>query len=95
LRHNLKPSFIFFAPVGDHPNLFQGDHPLADHPVQVREEGGDPLRFVNDLDDQGQVFGKPQNLGRVDAAVLPNPMIPRVTVAPARPRFRASSTMSS
>jgi RNA polymerase sigma factor (sigma-70 family) len=42
------------VPVGDDPDFFQRDEPLTHHGVEDREERGDPLGRVDDLDHQRQ-----------------------------------------
>src|SRR5438477_4628018 len=55
--------------VGDEADLLEGHQSLADHGVEVRQEGLDPLGRVDDLDHHRQVLREPEDLGRMDAAV--------------------------
>lgn len=46
---------------------------FPDGPVDVGEEGLDLLFRVDDLDHDGEITGKAQNLGRVESAVSTKP----------------------
>ena len=55
--------------VCDYPYLLKRDQAFVDYLVQLGQELGDPLRLVNNLDDDGQVFGQSENFRRVNPAV--------------------------
>jgi hypothetical protein len=82
------------AAVGDYLDPLDRDHALADHLVQHRQDPLDLLGRVDDLDQDGQVLRQAQIRAVCSRESAPNPSIPRMTVAPARPSFRTRSTIA-
>src|SRR5690242_17555274 len=65
------PRLVLAMPVSNHSHFFHRDQSLVDPFVQVRDEALDSLCRVDDLDHHREVFGKPQDLRGVDAAMRP------------------------
>jgi hypothetical protein len=56
-------------PIRDHARPLQRYQAFLDHLVQLGKKLGDSLGVVDDFDNDGQVFRKAKDFGRVDAAV--------------------------
>jgi len=60
-------------PVGDDADFFEGDKPFGDHLMEDGKEFGDAFGFVDDLNDEGQVFGETEDLGGVNSGRCAEP----------------------
>jgi len=52
-------------PIGDHTNLLERYQPFADEIIQMWKKRLDTILRVNDLDDNGKVLRKSENLRRM------------------------------
>ncbi len=75
---------LHMVAILQHLDLLERNKPAQHHLVELRQKRLDFLLGVDDLDDEGQVLGEPQDLRRVKRLVCPKPIGPRSTVAPAR-----------
>ena len=83
------------GPIQQHFGALERDEPVAHHLLEIGHERFDLVRRVHDLDDDRQVLDSSSSLAVWMRLCAPKPMKPLITVAPARPRLRASSTIAS
>src|ERR687897_913503 len=52
-----------------HFNTFERDEPILDHLIEYWEDGIDPGRLIDHLDDQRKVLGQAQDAGGMEVAL--------------------------
>jgi hypothetical protein len=94
LREGNPIELPLVSPIHTNIDAFESDEPVADHLIEGGENRFDFVVCVNTFDDDGEVYGKAEDVRGVKPAGLAESLDPLRTVAPARPLRLSTSTMA-